>query len=462
MKRSDASTTLSRAKAWGCASLAALFLLLQAPAPSVAQADAPVDPEVKTAIVQLLSGDMIDSVEAGMKLGKLGKPAVAPLIAVLEERREGVKFLAASALGDIGADAEPAVPNLIELLTDDDPEVRMGAAEALGKIKAQADIVVPALQGLANDPEDPVRSAAATALLRMGVKGEAAAQASAGMLEGLRSDSSSTRRTTVESLGADPAIAKANVAAIVAAIEDENGSVAAEAMRVLAALGSDGKAGVPVLIRLLGSADSFIVSHAVETLGRMGVVAKEAVPALIGVMEKDEFLLDPEAEGVIAKAAKMLGFGTGGATMSLAVPAAIAIDQIDPGNKAAQAVMSLRLADRNGDAEYRVNIAEHVLNSGQSNPEVTAALVQALEDGAGLTRRRAAMILAGLGRAEGVSELVEALKFDNEVVPLKAAEALAKLGPAARAALPALREAAGGESALSAAAREAIAKIEER
>lgn len=441
---------------------AGLCLLLLAAAPAVAQTDTNGHPEVKAAIDVLLSGDMIEAVDAGMKLGKLGKPAVAPLIAVLETPGFGGKFLAASALGDIGADAEPAVPNLIELLANEDPEVRMGAAEALGKIKAQPDLVMPALQRLARDPEAPVRSAAGTALLRLGAKGDVAAEASAELLEGLKSDDSSTRRAALRTLGADPALGKANVAAIVAAIEDENGSVAAEAMRMLAALGEDGKAGVPVLIRRLGANDSFIVHRSMETLGDMRAVAKDAVPALTGFLDKDKFPLDPQSEGIIAKAARALGYDTGGATIDLATPAAIAIEWIDPGNTAAQAVLNRRLSDRKGDSEYPIKIAKQKLERGENSPEITAALIYALDDGIEYIRRRAAIILAGLGRAEGVPALVEALSWDNETVPREAMEAMAKLGPAASAALPALQEISAGKSSLSEAARATIAKIEGR
>lgn len=291
---------------------------------------------------------------------------------------------------------------------------------------------------------------------------EEADGASEELLQGLKSESSGTRLSTVRSLGEDKTLAKANLPAIVAAVEDENGAVSVEAMRVLAALGADGKAGVPVLIRLLGSADSFIVLHAVETLGDMGAVAKDAVPALTELLNKAKVALDPQSAGIIARAAQTLGFGPGGTSLNLAAPAAIAIDRIDPGNNAAQPVMSLTLSDRKGETEYRVDVAEHILKSGQSSPEAMRALVDALGDSNEYVRRRSAMILAGLGRAEGVPVLAQTLTFDNEVVPLEAASALAKLGPAAHAALPALREVATGQTALSEAARKAIAQIEAR
>ena len=143
MKGHPATTFLGWAIRRAFAGLTCFCLLLQLE-PVLAEPGADVDAQVKGAIETLLSGDMIDSVEASMKLGHLGKPAVSSLIALLKEPGFRAKFLVASALGDMGADAEPAVPNLIGLLTDSDPEVRMEAAEALGKIKAHANIAVPA------------------------------------------------------------------------------------------------------------------------------------------------------------------------------------------------------------------------------------------------------------------------------------------------------------------------------
>ena len=200
--------------------------------------------------------------------------------------------------------------------------------------------------------------------------------------------------------------------------------------------------------------------HAVKTLGRIGPAAKDAVPALSGLLKKSKVPLDPNSAAIIAKAAAALGAKSND-TFDLAVPAAIAIDLVEPGNGAARAVMNSMLTDTKGEADYRIDIAEHLLSTAQ-NPDAIGALVQALRDSNELLRHRAAMILAEFGHDEGVPVLARSLKFDNENVQRETATALAKLGPAARAALPALKEVAVGKSYLSGAAGEAIAKIEGR
>ena len=71
-------------------------------------------------------------------LGKIGEPAIEPLIKALGDGTEGEsgadadgRTLAAEALGKIG---EPAVKPLIELLSDDGWGVRDAAKEALREL----------------------------------------------------------------------------------------------------------------------------------------------------------------------------------------------------------------------------------------------------------------------------------------------------------------------------------------
>ena len=68
---------------------------------------------------------------AALALGKIGEPAVEPLIAALKDSDDCVRREATEALGKIG---EPAVEPLIAALKDSDDYVRREAAEALGKI----------------------------------------------------------------------------------------------------------------------------------------------------------------------------------------------------------------------------------------------------------------------------------------------------------------------------------------
>jgi HEAT repeat protein len=67
------------------------------------------------------------------------------------------------AVGNLGAEAEWAVPTLEELLQDKRPGVRRLAAEALGRIGPQGDATA-ALEQATGDADDQVRAAAEAAL----------------------------------------------------------------------------------------------------------------------------------------------------------------------------------------------------------------------------------------------------------------------------------------------------------
>jgi len=106
---------------------------------------------------------------AAWALGKIGDSrAVEPLIAVLEDQatknwwRYSVREAAAEALGRIG---EPAVEPLIAALQDEDSNMRQGAAGALGRIGEPA--VEPLIAAL-RDENSGVCRAAAQALKKIG------------------------------------------------------------------------------------------------------------------------------------------------------------------------------------------------------------------------------------------------------------------------------------------------------
>jgi HEAT repeat protein len=95
-------------------------------------------------------------------LGKIGTPAVEPLIAALKDSDRSVRHAAAESLGEIN---DPrAVEPLIAALKDTDASVRMSAAYALDNIKDPR-AVEPLIAALQEDPASDVRDIAAKALI---------------------------------------------------------------------------------------------------------------------------------------------------------------------------------------------------------------------------------------------------------------------------------------------------------
>jgi len=101
---------------------------------------------------------------AAKALEKVGKPAVEPLIAALNDQDRVVRWLAVKTLKSIG-DAM-AVEPLIAALKDEDDGVRVWVAGALGKLR-DSRAVEPLIMALKDRYED-VRQQAAWALAEIG------------------------------------------------------------------------------------------------------------------------------------------------------------------------------------------------------------------------------------------------------------------------------------------------------
>ena len=121
-------------------------------------------PAVKPLIV-CLEDENSDVRKSTMEaLGKIADSrAVEPLMACLKERDWGVRASAGAALGRIG---EPAVEPLTTCLEDEDPDVRESAIRALGEIGDT--LSVGPLIGCLRDRNALVRASATTALSRIG------------------------------------------------------------------------------------------------------------------------------------------------------------------------------------------------------------------------------------------------------------------------------------------------------
>jgi HEAT repeat protein len=114
---------------------------------------------------------------AAYALSRIEKPAIPPLIGVLENGDNESRAGAAMALGSMGAEAAEAIPALVANLSHENDDIRQAVANGLGGIGATA---VPKLvDGLvAKEPRQ--RAASATAL---GVIGKGAQSAAPALIE---------------------------------------------------------------------------------------------------------------------------------------------------------------------------------------------------------------------------------------------------------------------------------------
>jgi len=158
----------------------------------------------------------------------IGKPAVKPLIASLDDNDPLVRRHAAEALGRI-KDPE-AVEPLIAVLNDSDPLIRRQAVEALGKIK-DSRAAAPLISVLGNKDEiSYMRASAADALGRI-----REASAVEFLISALNDQQWDVRSRAAKALGRirDPRA----VEALIVALRDEDATVRAYAVDALSEIG---------------------------------------------------------------------------------------------------------------------------------------------------------------------------------------------------------------------------------
>jgi len=83
------------------------------------------------------------------------KPAVAPLVALLNHRDPDVRYIAAFTLELLGAVASNAVPALIKCLQDPDFRVQQIAIQVLGRLHQEPERVIPVLVEFLDKPQNP-------------------------------------------------------------------------------------------------------------------------------------------------------------------------------------------------------------------------------------------------------------------------------------------------------------------
>lgn len=348
---------------------------------------------------------------------------------------------AAGALWERGA---PAIPTLVELLEDATPAVRARAASSLGLIGTEAKAAMPAMVPLLADPDVKVCWDTRQALLDLcwgasdagcDLSPEATAVVPV-LIELLAHERADTRRTAAHVLGALGPYATAAVPALLGLLEDEDECVRDGATGALARIGSETPDAVPLgkLTDLLRHDDEGVREAASGTLSRMGAGAIPAVPVAL------ELLKDPDP-GIRADAAGLLGCI--GADAETAVPALTALLEEEDFGVLYQAIYALGAF------------------GAAAEPAVAILAKLTAHEQAGVISART---LAEIGPAAkaAVPALVERLQDERSWIRSSAAHGLGGIGPEAAVAIPALERAAEGDEdeRVRQAATEAIEVIQ--
>jgi HEAT repeat protein len=331
--------------------------------------------------------------------------AMAALTEALRDPSAKVRVRAADALAQIGAAGEEAGSALGDLLNDPSMHVRRAAVRALAKVRPDPATSVPVLIKALDDADPAVRVGVLDALAESGKQAVPALSAA------LRNEKTARWAClALSELGADAGPAAADLQRLLR--EDRRPEVRREAALALGAIGPSAAPAVPVLLHAMSETDYGVRMAAVFALGRIGPEAKAAEPAL----------------------RKLQGTS---APPLLRILAISTLARIRPDDKtlAQKAVVALADALRSKDASVRA-AGVRALAELRSDPEFLAsAMSRIIEEGPAESRNDALAVLMGLGEP-AVPALVKALRF-RELQPIVAA-VLGRIGTPAKAAVPAL------------------------
>ena len=320
---------------------------------------------------------------------------------------EGLALLdAVKGLRSIG---EPATPALLDVLKDPDASVRRNAVWVFEQSNwwNKDETVISALASAYNDTNAYVRSRVVIAL------GNSRANMRAVILclgAALKDADTEVRRSATKSLehfslGRDFPDVKSAVPALVAALNDPDHEVCVGAAMVLWELEQSIVPAVPGLAAALKDKNAETRKHAVQLLGTIGPQAKAAVPALITAINGEDESLGIQACWALAAI---------GPDARAAIPSLLAALETRPFED--DLIRALAAIDPEGKA---------------SLPTLVAMGLPALRVMAGEEW------LKKMGE-KAVPALMAGLMNTNAQVRAEAAEALAEIGPDAKAARPLL------------------------
>ncbi len=245
-------------------------------------------------------------------LGKIGKPALLPLIDMMKKERGELRRNAVETIARLKDIAKPAVPDLIRLLTSDDLETRLAVASTIAAIdptesagipvfiealkSKDADLKISALFELDDmgttgapaidtiietlgDPNEEVRWRSVLALAEIGPAAKKAGPALVKRLD----DTKDVRGRAAVALGRVGAVMA--IGPLVKCLYDKDFGFADDARKGLQYLN---KPAVPILIALLDEQNKKVRGHAVEALAKMRPPAAEAIPAALKMLQSKE------------------------------------------------------------------------------------------------------------------------------------------------------------------------------
>src|SRR5262249_13560642 len=413
-----------------------------------------------------------------LNLGGDPEKITAPVISLLGDNEEGVRFRATILIARMGRKATAAVRRLIELLNDPVSQVQVAAAEAIATIgPAAKNAVGPLARKVEGEDVDLAR--AATRTLR--VFGPAAAPAVPALTKALASNDQNFGIEAAQALAAIGPEAAPATPALAKMLTDPQSrrSEKEAAAQAIAAIGPTAKEALPAVTKMLTERDTALRVLAAGTLGKIAGGSPEAVKKLSDALKASLLSVHFAALKALAEIGPTATSATSDVKAYLAksnAPAAkvwAAAALVSLGSDADDQLKSILTALKDKAPESvgaRLAAIEAVAVLGSKAEAAGADLRDALKDKSLVARgdrtqirERAARSVARLGGEQArraIPALTDMLRDNIPNVRRAAAEALGTIGPDAIVAAPKLRELARTDPALADAPQEALDRIE--
>jgi HEAT repeat protein len=405
---------VENAEAKGCTDLQVKLFVSKNEQPELIKCGADTVP---TLIPLLNDEDVNVRRNAASALGNLGaeaKASVATLILTLKDKNARVRSNAAYALGNMGLEAKQSVAALLNAVGDEDGIVRSNAANSLSLIGVETEGALPILMHALEDEDALVRDAAANGLSSMDWKVKGLIPE---LLKALRSENPLVRRGAASVLGrvGERPTAEQIVPALILALQDEDALVRSSAASGLGSKVTEASLVVPALTTALRDRSPWVRQNTLDALAKMKAEARSAVPEITR-------LLSAQTENRQVRQAAAQALGKIGAEAQDAVPALIKV-----------------LENSNEDIRLRWAVVYSFSGIGAEAQDAVPALETALQDKDLIIKRGAAYALRdiGAGAKSAVPALIETLQSEKDVWVLRnTIDALGNIGEASKAAVP--------------------------
>ncbi len=401
--------------------------------------------KITSLLAELDSNDEAEKIAAIDKLGHLGATtpgegsgAVDALVGQLGSGSAMVKAHAAHALGEIGPTARGASEALISLVGSDNETLRREAVRALAKIRPGPKVVVPALARLLEDGSAAVRTSALHAITEVG------RPAVPMLIEALGNEKTDYWAMLVlAELGSD---AKDAVPALIGQLSSRREENRREALICLGKIGPAAAASIGAIEKLLRARRGEVVLGVAYALGSIGPHAKKAAERLKPYAADPDQLTrltcawaiartNPDNKALVRRATKILAESLRSKNPRVRMAAVRGLASLRPGPKIA--MPAIREALLGADKETLSAALDALASLGESS---VPNLARVLQDKT--LRRKAAMILARMGpKAKmAVPALLASLGDEDPKTRREILFALGSIGPAASGAVPALMQ----------------------